>query len=261
MSKLLSIIALIATLGAAIMAYTKIGQFNQVRKEKQDLDNKSEKALAVCDSKSTECANLDIKFNALTESISIAEQKISTLKRSISQTTNEITDAQKELESKNLVLAELKTQLAKLPPGINPETLGEDLNKLKKVNAELEGAIEETGKLVVAENDKLPGLKKNLADINEKIEARRRLFDKNALDTQVVAVNPDWGFVIVNAGQNKDINAASRLIVTRDSVVIGKLNVISVHGNQALANINYEVDYSGRQVAPGDKVILENIFQ
>ncbi len=74
-------------------------------------------------------------------------------------------------------------------------------------------------------------------------------------------MNNDWGFVIVNAGQSRGITEATKLLVTRGSQTVGKLSIVSIQGNRTVANILPDTLAEGMTIAPGDRVILENLYQ
>ena len=73
------------------------------------------------------------------------------------------------------------------------------------------------------------------------------------------STNPhkDWGFVLVNIGKDQGVQGDSELIVQRDGIRIGNLNVVSIQPGLTVADINQK-GLSG-SVEPGDKVIFENI--
>ena len=101
----------------------------------------------------------------------------------------------------------------------------------------------------------------DLADIQKRVEDRRKFFDRNSLTATIVAVNNDWGFVVIDAGKNKEITADTKLLITRGIDTIGKLNIVSVEGNRTVANIDLKSVRRGTSVAPGDRVILETLYQ
>mgnify|MGYP003386734958 FL=1 len=85
------------------------------------------------------------------------------------------------------------------------------------------------------------------------------MFERNSLQARVVAVNPDWGFVVIDAGKSSGIEQDTKLLITRDRQTVGKVSVISVEGNRTVAGIVPDAIYGGSKIAPGDRVILENL--
>ena len=74
-------------------------------------------------------------------------------------------------------------------------------------------------------------------------------------------MNNDWGFVVIDAGTNKGITADTKLLITRGQQTIGRLNIVGVESSKTVANIDQKSLRSGLAVAPGDRVILENLYQ
>jgi hypothetical protein len=81
------------------------------------------------------------------------------------------------------------------------------------------------------------------------------------MSAMIVAVNNDWGFVVIDGGEDKGITADAKLLVTRGSDTIGRLSIIGVEGNKTVANIDQKSMRPGVAVAPGDRVILETLYQ
>jgi hypothetical protein len=100
-----------------------------------------------------------------------------------------------------------------------------------------------------------------LGDIQKRIEERKKFYDRNSLTATIVAVNNDWGFVVIDAGKNREITLDTRLLITRGKDTIGKLNIVSVEGNRTVANIDQKSLLRGFTVAPGDRVVLETLYQ
>jgi len=74
----------------------------------------------------------------------------------------------------------------------------------------------------------------------------------------VSAVNSDFGFVIVNLGQNQGVSSESRLLVKRGGQLIGKLNIVQIEGNTTVADIAFKTITPGFSIQPGDEVVFEN---
>lgn len=179
----------------------------------------------------------------------------------ISQIDSESKRTLEESDAKTKKLEELKAQLAKLPADVKPETLAEDLNKMKQTIAELQGQAEAKKKEVEAEQVKIAAAEKEKGEIVHKIEERKKAFERNGLTARVIAVNSDWGFVVIDAGKAIGITEDTKLLVTRGTQTIGKLSILSVEGNRTVANILTDSLVAGMSPAPGDRVILENLVQ
>jgi soluble cytochrome b562 len=165
------------------------------------------------------------------------------------------------LKVKSGKMAELNSKLNSLPAGFNPKTIAEDLNKIKQEIVELQTQAEAKKQEVAAEDKKVDEVKKGLDEIVTRIVSRKKSFDRNSLTARVVAVNNDWGFVVIDAGEKEGITPDTKLLIIRGTATVGKLSILSVDGGRTVANILGDTLAPGMAPAPGDKVILENLFQ
>jgi septal ring factor EnvC (AmiA/AmiB activator) len=143
--------------------------------------------------------------------------------------------------------------------GVKPETIAQDINKMKQEQAELEAQALAKADEVKKEEAKIGEIQKRLADVERKIEDRRKLFERNSLQARILAVNSDWGFVVIDAGKASGIEQDTKLLVTRNRQTIGKISVMSVDGSRSVASIVPDAVLGNIGIAPGDSVILENL--
>jgi hypothetical protein len=187
-------------------------------------------------------------------------EKLKAQQFQLARLDSEAKQVQTDLDAQEKKLAEARMQLAKLPQGVNVETMKEDVNGIKKKIGDLQAEAELKKKDVVAAEEKVTAARGALQDIVRKIEERKKSFDRNSLAARVIAVNNDWGFVVIDAGQTQGITEATKVLVTRGSQTVGKLNIISVQGNRTVANILPDTLAEGMSIQPGDQVILENLY-
>ena len=57
------------------------------------------------------------------------------------------------------------------------------------------------------------------------------------------------------------ISEATKLLVIRGSQTVGKLSIVAVQGERTVANIIPDTLAAGMSIAPGDRVILEKLYQ
>jgi cell shape-determining protein MreC len=201
------------------------------------------------------------EITAVQKDADTEEERLKAHTVKISQLDSEAKRTSEDTDSKNKKLEELKAQLAKLPADVKPETLSEDLNKLKQAIAESQAGAEAKKKLVEAELVKVEAAERDRAEVTRKIDERKKSFDRNGLTARVVAVNNDWGFVVIDAGKSTGITEDTKLLVTRGTQTVGKLSIMAVEGNRTVANILTDTLADGILPAPGDRVILENLVQ
>lgn len=261
MTKVLFILSAIVTLVAVVFAYQNGREFAGVRDSVITLNKDVDAQLNAVTAVVAQVTKLNGDIAVVQQELDVEGEKIKAQKLKIAQVDNDAKRAQDELDSKNKKLAELSELLNKLPKGVKPETLVEDINNMKKAIAEAEAEVEIKKKEIAAEQGKAEELRRALDDVIRKIEDRKKSFDRNSLNAQIVAVNSDWGFVIVNAGQSLGITEATKLLVTRGTQTIGKLSIVSVQGDRTVANILSDTLSQGTSISPGDRVILENLYQ
>ena len=80
----------------------------------------------------------------------------------------------------------------------------------------------------------------------------------NGLIATVIAVNKDWGFVMVNAGREHGVSADSSLLVKRGNSRIARLRIVNLEDRSIVADVVDESLTSGIDVKPGDKIIFES---
>ena len=193
--------------------------------------------------------------------LDVEAEKLKAQKNLLTNGKGEVTRMQEEFAAKEKKKEELEKLLKDLPPGMKAETLAEDIQKLKKEKLEFEAQAEAKKKEVVTEEDKVAGIQKRLDDVLHKIEDRSKNFERNSLTSRVVAVNHDWGFVVIDAGKSAGLTEQTKLIVTRGMQTVGKISVMSVEGKNSKAEIVPDAVVNGQVIMPGDRVILENLVQ
>ncbi|MEN3943527.1 hypothetical protein WJU23_19670 [Prosthecobacter sp. SYSU 5D2] len=261
MTKVLFILSAVVMLVATFFAYNNGRAFVEVRNNVASTNVKVQAELNAAKKSVEQVTQVANEADAVKQELDVEAEKIKAQKLKIASADNDTKRTQDELDGRNAKLAELKVKLDRLPQGVKPETLVEDMNKIKKAIADLQVEAEEKKKEVSAEEAKVAETRKGLDDLIRKIEERKKGFDRNSLSAQIVAVNSDWGFVIVNAGQTKGITEATKLLVTRGTQTVGKLSIVSVQGDRTVANILPDTLAEGMTIAPGDRVILENLYQ
>jgi len=259
MTKILFILSAVITLVSSFFAYQNGRAFADTRSQKLQAHAKIKSELTALASEVTAKKKVDEDVERVQGELDVELEKVKAQKLKIAQADPE--PVQKQLDAKNGELAALNEKLDKLPKDVKPETLVEDINRVKQHIAELSSEADRKKGEVEAKLKKANDFQRVLDDIIRKIEDRKKSFDRNGLVAQVVAVNNDWGFVVIDAGKSRGITPDTKLLVTRGLETVGKLSILSVEGNRTVANIIEESVVPGKAVAPGDKVILENLYQ
>lgn len=261
MTKVLFILSFIVMLVASFFAYQNNRAFVDVRNAKTAAHRKITGDLNAVKKVIAEVAKTNTQIKKVQSEADAESERLKAHTVKLSQIENESKRTAEEIESKTKKFDELKAELAKLPADVKPETLAEDLNKLKQSIGELTAQTEAKKKEVEAEQVKVAAADKERTDVVHKIEDRKQAFQRNALTARVVAVNNDWGFVVIDAGKSIGITEETKLLVTRGTRTVGKLSILSIEGNRTVANILEDTLVAGMTPAPGDRVILENLMQ
>lgn len=259
MIKVLFILTILVTGVAAVFAYKNGRAFADVRTRIASMNTQIASEKKTADALVADCARLDGQIRQVRGEIDVEQEKLKQNKNRLVLAESDAKRVQEELDAKVTKKAKLESDLEGLPKDVKPETIAEDINRMKKEKADLEGQAILKAEEVVAEEAKITVAQNKLNDVTRKIEDRRKMFERNSLQARVVAVNPDWGFVVIDAGKSSGIEQDTKLLVTRNRETVGKISVISVEGNRTVASIVGDAIFGGSRIAPGDSVILENL--
>ncbi|MBB5035077.1 hypothetical protein [Prosthecobacter vanneervenii] len=264
MTKVLFILSAVVILVASFFAYQNGREFASVRTKIAEINASillEKQAEAKLLSPGGALSKVKTEIASIQSEMDIESEKLKAQKNRLANSSSEIETAKQELEAKEKKMKELAAELSGLPAGITPETMVESINKLKKDKIEFESQAEAKKKEVTAEEEKVAGIQKRLDDVLQKIKDRGKNFERNSLSSRVVAVNHDWGFVVIDAGKDSGLTEQTKLIVTRGAQTVGKVSVMTVEGKNSMASIVPDAVVNGQVIMPGDHVILENLVQ
>ncbi len=103
---------------------------------------------------------------------------------------------------------------------------------------------------------------KNLAEssrIVEKINQSIKRVEGNTFQATIVAVDNDWNFVVIGAGEKSGLTGDSKLLIQRDGRLLGKLLISKLEPNTAVADVEPGSLRNGVALQAGDQVILESV--
>lgn len=154
--------------------------------------------------------------------------------------------------------AEIAKALEDIKSVADPDQLQPARDALKTEIAQQETTITNLDKEIAMVVDQI---KENRGSIKRFAEAQSLRSQKIKLDTEkgrITAVNPDWAFCVVNMGKSKGVNMDSKLLVTRDNQLVGKLIITEIQSGQTLANIDPKSLKDPAGIRPGDVVIFDS---
>jgi hypothetical protein len=120
---------------------------------------------------------------------------------------------------------------------------GDDLDLLNEFIAKLTKDVADKRASNTREGDRLSKIRTKIA--------------RNAKVGAITSVNSTWGFVIVNLGtNNSNVTPQSKLLVTRNGRLLGRLTPNSVEASQTVCDLNARDINPGVRIQPGDQVTL-----
>ncbi len=203
-------------------------------------------------------AQIEKAKNSIAETESSIESANSKQKRHNNTITN-LESELREIESELAKFEELQMRLEEALRGQNINSVEEIPTKIEELRVESQEKQEDLKNLELI-NDKLN--QKVATESTEKGSVDNRLSDikkrinNNDMVATVTSVNPEWGFVIINAGSdNSNIESNTELVVKRSGKYLGKLKAAAVSPNQTICDIDGKG--VGLVMRPGDSVILK----
>ena len=193
-------------------------------------------------------ADAATKASELQGQLTAATTQTSELNTKLADATKNVTDLQTKLDA---AIAE-KNAAPKTPAGEPiPDAaqkiadLTHQLDEQKVVREGLEGQVK-TAQAQTAM------LSKRIADHDAGIVA-------NGLRGQVLAVDHNWNFVVLNLGNRNGVNNAAEMIVQRGGSMVGRVKITSVEPSQSVADIIPNSVPAGVDVRPGDTVVFQGV--
>jgi flagellar biosynthesis chaperone FliJ len=193
--------------------------------------------------------------NQAAAAVEEVNQKLKQIQRGVEDVSAEL--KKKEIEKKEIDLA-----VSKLFPGGDiqkSEDLEMTLTMLKDTLTEAQTKKTDLSTQLGA----AAGLKQTqVAKVKEEEKFQIQRAQKlalNGLVATVVAVNKEWGFVMINAGRSLGVTADASLLVKRGNTRIARLRIVNLEESSVIADLVDDSLVKGIEVQPGDKVIFENV--
>ncbi len=262
MKKIVMILAGIAMLGASVVGYLNKTTHDEINTElagvkaevlalNNDINDAEQKRT---DAETKETQAKDTR-NQAAAAVEESKRKLLVVQRDLETATAELQKIAIEKKEIDLVVArafpdgtiksaeDLQTTLTGLK-----DALTEHQNKKTELNTQL-GAAAQAKQVQVA---------KVREEEAFQVQRAQRL-SLNSLVATVIAVNKEWGFVMVNAGRAHGVSPDASLLVKRGNSRIGRLRIVNLEDMVTVADIAGDSTVKGIEVQPGDKVIFENV--
>lgn len=261
MKKFLMILAGAAMIGAAAVGLLNKMDLEDLRAQLADLKDQVQAKTAELgeaedkrdDALEKETQAKDAR-NQAAAAVEGVKQELKIVERSIEDVDAEAKKV--EIEQKEIDLAIRKA----FPDGVikNSEDLQMTLTMLQDTLTERQNRKAELNAQAQAAQQ---SAQVQVAKVQEEEKYQMQRAQKLALSglvATVVAVNNEWGFVMVNAGRAHGVSGDSSLLVKRGNTRIARLRIVTLEDMSTVADVVDESVVPGIKVQPGDKVIFEN---
>ena len=160
--------------------------------------------------------------------------------------------ATKSVTDKDAQIANLTTQLAANKP-VGPAAVPDDV---QKQIADLTHQRDELQVVKDGLQSQLTGARSQTESLQRQVAARASGAAMNGLRGQVLAVDHNWNFVVLNLGNRQGVNNSSTMIIQRGGSLVGRVKITSVEPSQSVADIVPNSVPAGIEVRPGDTVVF-----
>lgn len=241
--------------GAKEKYETKLNDRKELKKEVSNLTDKigekEEREQTVTAAKDLA---LDEKAKAGAE-LEAAKSKATELANTLDSVSGELEIAAADKEKIDASMEALRGKF----PGIELEEVPRVVKDMEVSQKKLVGE-EQDASLVKKRLEE--EIAKNLAEssrIVEKINQSIKRVEGNTFQATIVAVDNDWNFVVIGAGEKSGLTGDSKLLIQRDGQLLGKLLISKLEPNTAVADVEPGSLKNGVALQAGDQVILESV--
>ena len=260
LSKLLFVISSLALAGGTYLGFKNRQDFIATRNEKIEINSQQVKpTLAKIDE---EIANISTEIGKWKDAVASKKEKevaLANAQANLKAKNTDLTKLGNDIQEKQTELTTLEAKLAELLGNETIDTITAKLETLNQEIASLQSDKENAEKEYEVAKGKINALESTVASLRRAAADRNKGINQNALEGTVIATNQDYGFAVVNIGQNKGLTGGSKLIVKRGNQRIGTLNVSSISATKTIADIEADSVPAGLAISPGDTVILEKV--
>ncbi|MCX6966226.1 MAG: hypothetical protein NTZ46_00325 [Verrucomicrobia bacterium] len=249
-------LAILLTFAAGAKSYLNKAALSTAREEAKTaqakvnaIEAQSKKAIATAKEASE-------KLKIAEQSKAAAEAKSATVGADVEKAKKEAETIQAQVTAKDAEIASLKqklTEAASATPA--PATPVED-PALAKALEDAKAQAAEKEQLLKTVQIKAEEADKKAATLEAENIRRQQGLARPGLEGKVLAVNPNWSFVVLSIGDRQGVVNGASLIVKRGGNLVAKLRVTSVEPSTSIADIQVGSTAKGATVQPGDVVIF-----
>jgi uncharacterized coiled-coil protein SlyX len=188
-----------------------------------------------------------------------ATLKMTDLEGTLGSATKQVTDLTGQVDEIKKSVADKDTEIAQLNDKI--KSLGTApiapaaATAADAQLAEMKTQLAELNTVKDSLQSQLKGAQNQLATAQKSIQDRQTMAVMKGLRGQVLAVDRNWNFVVLNLGDRNGVVDNATLIVQRGASMVGRIRITSVEPSQSIADIIPNSVPAGISVQPGDLVV------
>lgn len=264
-----SAVIILLCLVASYFGITQLEKFSQNHTTRVETLAKNKNVLKSIDEVKLEIAPLEAKSQELQKTLLTITQSNAALNADSKLLLSEVEGLDQKIKVNEDEFSKLDNSLNDVLGVIADLGLGGDVDvenfskKVEELEKEISGnnlKIVELNSVLEAASSRLNTIKNEEKNLVVRELERAKRIRNNSLEAQVVAVDNEWGFILIDAGREAGFTSKRKLILKRDDTHLGKITPTKVEANHTIAEINYSTLSPGVRIQPGDQVIFEEVF-
>ena len=261
MKKFIMILGILAMGGAIVLGLQNKGTLESTKSELDSVKVEVKKVTTELGATEDKRDASIVKETQAKDKRNQASAAIEGVKQNLKIITKSVDDASSDLKKAEIEKKEVDLLIKKTWPSGEITTIDDMQAKLTALKdnltgkqskvAELEAAYAQAKQVRKVEEDKVKKEEQYQIKRSQKLAL-------NGMVATVIAVNKDWGFVMVNAGRAHGVSGDSSLLVRRGNSRVARLRIVNLQDMVSVCDIVKDSMLKGIKVQPGDKVIFEN---
>lgn len=251
MWKVLLMISAVVLIGSGVFSYMNKSTLESSRTEREQNQKDLEKSLAELAKKEENLKMTLAEAEKLKAEAESLKTEFAQAKLKESNGALEITNLTAEQKTASEALANAQEFLDKVP---NIKKLKEEMAERSSQIQEAEIAIASTKGQVSAAEERRQRLDKQRAEMQAVVDDRNRGLIRGEFATTVKKAFNNWGFVVIDAGDNEGVVNKAQLDVLRRGQPICKLLVTAVEPGESVAEVISGSLQPGQSIQEGDVV-------
>ena len=251
MSRILLILTSVLAIAGIVLGLGKRSALIEAREGKNTANDSAREVLNETDELVNKMEEEIEKIDGAKEEREVAQVGADEANRKIGQMKSQIAAKTQQIEAKQARIDEVRRALKPFE-GVTPENLNDRLADLEREATEKEESVAALQQEIqIAQSAATRKLSEMSAyEVGQK--DRTAAIALQSKEATVTAVNPDFGFAIVNAGTGIGVPPDAEVFVRRGSERVGELKIRELNTSMLVADI-----LDNASVQPGDRVIFK----